>query len=162
HSRRVLRRSGRRRYRVRATWDRWDEAGPDRSRGPSSRRRRGKGGSSSPVALSQRLYQQAYLISSLRSGCRLLQRDQVLAQRADNSLGRAARTAVVSWVRDVILPQVITSRFHVSEVPPVAAFRIRSPPSPLPFQKPAFEQTRRGASRDSIAPTHRSSIFPDL
>jgi hypothetical protein len=35
------------------------------------------------VALSQRFDQQAYLISSLRSGCRLLLRDQVLAQRAD-------------------------------------------------------------------------------
>jgi hypothetical protein len=34
--------------------DCWDEAGPDRSRGQSSRRRRGKGGSSPRAALSQR------------------------------------------------------------------------------------------------------------
>src|SRR5260370_19639647 len=45
---------------VRATWDRQDEGGPDRSPGPSSRRRRGKGGSSLLVALSQRFDLRAY------------------------------------------------------------------------------------------------------
>src|SRR6476646_6394631 len=45
---------------VRATWDRWDEAGPDRSPGRSSHRRRGKAGSSLLVALSQRFDLRAY------------------------------------------------------------------------------------------------------
>src|ERR1700693_4633963 len=59
-------------------------------------------------------------------------------------------------------PKVFTSRFHVSEVPPVAAFRIRLPPFPPPFQKPALAQKQREVSRDSTAPTHRPSIplFP--
>jgi hypothetical protein len=45
--------------------------------------------------LSQRFDQRAYLISSVRSGCRLLQRDHVLAQRADNAPGRAAALALL-------------------------------------------------------------------
>ena len=55
--------------------------------------------------------------------------------------------------------KVFSSRFHVSGVPPVAAFRIRLPPFPPPFQKPVLAQKQRGASRDSTAPTHRPSIL---
>src|ERR1700730_11005140 len=41
-------------------------------------------------------------------------------------------------------PKLFTSRFHVSELPHVAVFRIRLPPFPPPFQKPALAQKRRG------------------
>ena len=60
---------------VRATWDRWDEAGPDRSPGRSLRRRRGKGGSSLLLALSQRFDLRAYFtriqsVAEILVGCK--------------------------------------------------------------------------------------------
>jgi hypothetical protein len=59
------------------------------------------------VALSQRFDQQAYLISSSRSGYKLLLSDQVLAQRADNSLGWAARTAGLAVRQDFFAASVV-------------------------------------------------------